>query len=156
MSTATQEEIRHSTYAELIAAKNSRELFDEYAAECAVPELGRINPQDALYEQMESSGMLQVFTVFERDTLIGCAIVLFYVVPHHGKKMATVESIFIDKAHRAGGIGQELMWTIEQEARARDCVAIGYSAPAGGQLERLLSARKTYRRTSSVFIRKLS
>jgi len=78
------------------------------------------------------------------------------VFPHYGKRVASIESLFIAKASRSSGAGLELMNAVEKCAKEAGCVGILYSSPAGGQLERLLEARKQYQRTNTVFYRSLA
>ena len=130
-------------------------LIEEYDAECSIPEIGEIDPQGALYAQMEAAGLMRCFGVFMGGWLVGFASILFYILPHYGKRVASVESLFIAKAHRASGNGAALMQAIEQDAKARGCVVMLYSAPTGSKLERLLLLKKRYRRTNAVFTRKL-
>ena len=78
------------------------------------------------------------------------------VFPHYGKRVASIESLFIAKASRSSGAGLELMNAVEKYAKEAECVGILYSSPAGGQLERLLEARKQYQRTNAVFYRRFS
>lgn len=143
--------IRSVAYADILDASNARELFTEYAAECSIPEMGEANPQREMYRQMESSGMLRFLGVYQDDALIGFAAVLLYILPHYGKKIATMESLFVARSHRSGGAGKELMMAIEALAKDAGAVAILYSAPAESQLERLLTLREAYRRTNSTF-----
>jgi len=87
--------------------------------------------------------------------LVGFASLLVSVLPHYGKKAATVESLFVDKRHRANGYGIEIMDAMEEFAKGEGCIVILYIAPVGSQLERLLSLKKGYRKTNSVFCRVL-
>lgn len=131
------------------------ELLREYAAECSIPEIGQIQPQAAMYEAMERSGLMRTFAAYCGDELAGIASILLYVLPHYGEKVASLESIFVARRHRSKAIGRELMKTVENCARAEGCKAILYSAPAESRLERLLSLLRGYRRTNAVFTRRL-
>jgi GNAT superfamily N-acetyltransferase len=142
--------IRQIPYASILEAGD---LLAEYAAECSIPEIGEASPQSVMYAMMESSGMFHTFGAFHGDELVGFAAELTYVLPHYGKKIATVESLFVAKKHRTGNTGLDLMSAIEKFAKSKECVAILYSAPTGSQLEKLLSLLKPYRRTNSVFCR---
>jgi hypothetical protein len=130
-------------------------LLAEYAAECALPELGPAQPQADMYAVMEQSPAFQCFGVYEDGELAGFASVLTYVAPHYGKRIATVESLFIAAAQRRGRTGNELMCALEEHAAKCGCVAILYSAPAGSQLERLLQLLRPYRHSNTVFLRAL-
>lgn len=94
--------------------------------------------------------------IVPRQQLVGFASVLVSVLPHYGRKVATLESLFVSAPHRSGGKGAHLMAAVEEFARQSGCVAILYSAPAGGKLERLLTIQRKYRLTNSVFCRSLS
>ena len=144
--------IRRVPFAVILEAK---ELLQEYAKECSIPEIGQINPRADLYTTMEKSGMFSIFGAFSGDVLVGFAALLIYVLPHYGRKIATPESLFVAKAYRSGAIGSDLMQTIEDYATQEGCAAILYSAPHGGQLERVLALREPYRRTNSTFCRSL-
>ncbi len=105
---------------------------------------------------MEESTAFRCFGAFGEDgVLVGFASVLTYVVPHYGKRIATVESLFVAAAHR-GWPGGKLMGAIEEHARAEGCLAILYSAPARSQLARLLfQSEPDYRNSHHVFIKRL-
>jgi len=148
-------EIRPLRYSAILGAETASALLAEYSAECSIPEIGQPNPQADLYEKMESSGLMHCLGAFEGSALVGFAAILFYIVPHYGKKIASVESLFVAQSHRSGGTGETLMQTIESEAKSNGCAVILYSAPTGSQLERVLSLRKDCRRTNSVFTRNL-
>ncbi len=127
------------------------DLLAEYAAECSIPEIGKINPQPQIYAALEQNGVMQCFGVFAGDRMVGFANVLTTVLPHYGQKMATLESLFVSKKFRNGGAGGKLMDAVEAYAKEAGCVGILYSAPAGGKLERLLAASKRYKRTNAIF-----
>lgn len=135
---------------------NSEALIAEYAAECSIPAIGKINPQGDIYAVLEQSGIMRCFMAYDGEQKIGFATMLMAVLPHYGKRIATLESLFIAKAHRSSSAGRELMRTVEAEAASSGCEGILYSSPAGGQLERLLEASKPYQRTNAVFFRRLS
>ena len=150
-------DIRSTTCAELFQEPNIKALLDEYAAECSIPELGLINPQCAIYDALEATGGLQAFGVYSGGILVGFAVVLIYILPHYGKKVATTESIFVAKDHRKGDIGGRLLLFIESYAKSRECVAFLYSAPAGSQFDHLLATNlDRYRNTSNVYMRGLA
>lgn len=144
--------IRPVPYREILDAPNAAELFAEYAAECALPELAPVCPQRELYEAMERSGALQAFGVYEHGALVGFAVVLVYTVPHYGRKLAANESIFISMRARAKGYGSLLIKQIKQYARESGCVAFQYTAPVGSRFNRLLSVRDECRHSNSVYL----
>jgi GNAT superfamily N-acetyltransferase len=140
--------IRKIGYGQILDA---RDLLDEYSAECSIPEIGAPNPQRELYANMEAMGLMDSFGAFDGDELVGFATVLVFTLPHYGKKIANVESLFLRKSQRHSGCGQELMGAVQSHARSTQCCGVLYNARAGSRLERLLNALKNYDRTNSVF-----
>jgi GNAT superfamily N-acetyltransferase len=147
--------IKTISYLDILGDPKAESLFAEYAAESSISEIGEINPQTQLYAAMDASGMLRCFGAYDGERLIGFATTLLYSLPHYGKKIATVESIFVAKDERSSGAGRELMEAVEEYAKGAGCVAILYTAPVGSQLERLLNVKRAYRQTNSVFTRSL-
>lgn len=146
-------EIRPIHFAEILAADR---LLSEYAAECSIPEIGQICPQPEMYAAMERMGIVRVSGVFAGRSLVGFSSVIHSVLPHYGRKTATLESMFIEKESRRGGAGLKLMEAIEQDGTQNACGSALYSAPAGSQLEKMLSMQEKYRRVSSIFVRRLA
>ena len=142
-------EIRQISYVEVL---NSPALLAEYGAECSIPEIGSPDPQRETYARMESSGLMHSFGVFDGLELVGFASILVFVLPHYGKKIANVESLFLANSHRRGNAGTRLMRHIEAWVKQEQCVAVLYNARAGTRLERLLNAFSRYKRTNSVFL----
>ncbi len=132
------------------------DLISEYAAECSISAIGPIDPQPHIYEAMENAGVSQCFGAFLDGQIVGFCNVLTTVLPHYGRKMATIESLFVSKAHRNTSAGKDLMRAVETFAKESGCVGVLYSAPAGGQLEELLLLRKSYQHTNTVFYRTLA
>ena len=147
--------IRRVSYVDILADPHAQELIGEYAAECSIPAIGRIEPQIEMYRALEESGMMRCFGVYDGNTLVGFASVLISILPHYGRKVATVESLFVASAHRPKH-GKDLLKTLETDAAEADCEAILYSARAGSQLELLLLLKSAYRFTNSVFCRRLN
>lgn len=133
--------------------KGQTELLAEYAEECSVPELGRLNPQWDIYRVLEQSGALKVYAAYVDETMVGFSAVLHHVQPHYGELVAVVESLFVGKSHRCTSAGRNLMRSIEAAARLAGCKAIVYAAPAGGQLEAVLGKR--YPRAGSSYCKPL-
>lgn len=142
----------------------SSDLIREYAAECGIPAIGKPDPQPLIYDYVEASGMMQCFGVqrvvesanYGQALEIGFATVLVSVLPHYGKKVATVESLFVTAHERKGLASGYLIKMIESHAEKSGCGAILYSAPAGGDFEAFLGGREEYARTNSVFCRRLA
>lgn len=148
-------EIRPVRFSAILDAENASELLSEYAKECSIPEIGAINPQRDLYERMEATGLMRTFGAYHMEQLIGFASVLIYVLPHYGRKVATMESLFVERRRRTLGAGRKLMRTVEEFAKGEGCEVLMYSARARTRLEKLLSLLTPYKRTNSIFLRKL-
>ena len=151
---STSYEVRPISYASILGDPNATELLAQYSEECAIGDIGQPCPQVSLYDALEKSGSMRSFGVYEGTELVGFAAILEYVLPHYGKKVAAVESIFISKSYRTD-TGKALMGAIENQAKADGCTAVLYSARAGTRFERLLERLAFYQRTNSVFLRKL-
>lgn len=140
--------------AEWLDIAEAQPLIAEYAAECSIPAIGKINPQGQTYVALEAAGMMQSFAAYDQGKLAGFANVLITIMPHYGVKLATIETMFVAREYRSSGCGKELMHAIESYSQDAYCVGVLYSSPAGGQLERLLDASKQYQRTNTVFYRR--
>lgn len=148
--------IKPISYADILKAPNAQELIDAYSAECSIPEIGASHPQSDMYALLESNGALHAFGVYKGEILIGFAAVLTSVLPHYGRRVAMVESIFVAKDHRVGHAGRLLMLAIEQFADERNCEAILYSAPADSRFDHFLDLLPAYRETNHVYCRRLN
>jgi GNAT superfamily N-acetyltransferase len=148
--------IRSVRYDEILGAPNAQQLIDEYGAECSIPLIGKIDQQPQIYAALEAAGIFHCFGVYAGDELVGFASILGSVLPHYGRRVASVESLFLSAAYRVGGTGKALMADIEAHARLLECVAIVYTAPVNSQLVMLLQASKSYALTNVVFCKGLA
>ena len=138
--------IKEIRAADIIAATD---LLAKYAAECSIPLIGKINPQPAMYEALESAGVLKCFGAFDGDQIIGFVSVLTTVFPHYGTKNATGESIF------ALSGGQELIRAAETYAKEVGCETMLWSTPLGGRAEKYFLRKRGYRQTNSIHCKRL-
>jgi len=143
-------DIRPASYADILKELN---LLEAYARECAIPEIGKTNPQADTYAALEAAGAAQCFSVHEEGKIVGFASILTSVLPHYGKKVGVVESLFVHPDFRRYSL--DLLKIIEGYASAMGCGAILYSAPANSRFERFLNMRKDYRQTNTVFTKAL-
>lgn len=146
--------IRPVSYAGILSAPGAASLMAGYAAECSIPEIGAVNPQPLVYEAMENAGVLQCFSVDDESGMVGFASLILTVLPHYGRKVATVESIYIEPEYRPI-YGAELLRTLENHARREGCVVILFSACTESRLAQLLKLKSGYRHTNEVFCRTL-
>lgn len=147
--------IRPCTLAEIEQSATLPELLAEYGRESAIPELGPSSPCLTTYRQLAASGVLHVIGAFSPD-LVGIAAVLVFGLPHYaGRRVASLESIFVTPTYRNGGTGLKLLRAAEDCAREQGAMALMVSAPVGGRLETVIS-RSNYRSTNRVFTRGLA
>lgn len=149
-------EIRKCAAAEIFDHPASAALFAEHADECANPLLGRTCPRRAMYDALEAAGVGHTFAAHRDGDLAGFAFVLRGPMPHYEGVFATVESLFVGKQARHGGLGRHLMDAIEAYAAETGCAAIFYSAPVGSRMARMMALQPSrYRRTNLIFTRRL-
>lgn len=143
-------EIRRVRYSDILGAPNAQELLDAYSAECSIPEIGKTDPQPQMYEDMEKRGMLACFGAYVGGNLVGFGTLVTYIVPHYGLRNGISESLFVDRAHRKSSIGLALLAKLVDEARKAGCVSFQCTAPVGSALDRILSAKKSFRKTNHI------
>ena len=140
--------------AAILDAPNAEALLNAYAEECLVP---GTQPQRAIYEAMEKGGALQCFAAYaDSGLLIGFVSVLCAIMPHHGRRLATVESLFVDPAYRDSGAGTALLAAVEQHARDAKCSALVCTARIGSAFDKVLDRRPGYALTHSQHTRWLT
>lgn len=150
MSTA----IRSCRVADIEQAPTIDALVAEYVEEAGVPEMGPANPQWEQYRQLEAAGHLHCFGVWDDETLVGMCFVLISSVPHFGVPFASLETFFVAKSHRAGGVGLRLLRTAEGLARHYGLKHVMATAPAESALSVVLP-RRGYRESNRVYLRVL-
>lgn len=129
-------------------------LCDEYRAESLRnPDMLGALPDREGYQRLLDAGVLYPLGVFVADELVGlCAVLVMPVLHFGGKIIATTETLFVAKAHRAGGVGIALLRAAEDLARAAGAGGLYITAPVGGRLERLMP-HVGYHETNRVFFR---
>jgi GNAT superfamily N-acetyltransferase len=138
--------------ADLFSAPNSADLHRSYATECLVP---NAQPQFAIYSAMEQAGVLKCFAAYvypqsdNQPVLIGFLSLLCTVMPHNGKRWATVESVFVDPVYRSTGAGNSLLDHAERYAQDSGCLGITGTARVGSAFDTVLSHRPGYALTHS-------
>ena len=143
-------DIKPVSYAEILDAPNATELLDAYSKDCMMP---AHDPQRQMYEAMERSGSLKCFGAFYSGVLVGFVSVITGVMPHNGKRIATIESLFALPSHRQYGTGDALLSAVEVFALKEGCVALLYTARVGSPLEVVLSRRPGCKASHTMFTR---
>ncbi|MDR3004431.1 MAG: GNAT family N-acetyltransferase [Acidovorax sp.] len=148
--------IRAITVAEAFDSPVFAALCDEYREESLRnPDMLGTPPDRTGYSRMVDAGLLHPLGVFVGGELVGlCAVLIAPVLHFGGKVIATTETLFVAKAHRAGGAGMELLRAAEGVATKAGAAGLYVTAPTGGRLERLLP-RAGYHETNRVFFRGL-
>ena len=149
-------EVRLCRAAEIFADVHWQALFAGYERECANPEMGASWPSLDMYENIEAAGLGQCFAAREDGLLYGFAFVIVGGLPHYARKCATVESLYVARETRGGGLGTALMHAVGDYAKEQGCHAIFISAPAQSRLARLLFlSEDQYRNTNHIFTKRL-
>lgn len=153
METGSAERILAIRYSEILDSPEAEDLLREYSRECSISEIGPTDPQRHIYDSMEAMGLMYSFGAYKNGVLVGFATLLVFVLPHYGKKIANVESLFVAKKYRRN-FGLRLMTELERFAKDdMQCYGMLYNARSGTRLERFLDAMPKYQRTNSVFLR---
>lgn len=131
--------------ATIFDAPNATGLIRAYAEECLIPDA---EPQRATYEAMERVGALKCFVAYAdlggSSLLVGFVSIICAVMPHCGKRLATVESLFVEPAYRDTGAGVDLISAAEQCAADFGCLAITAAARVDSAFDKILSRRAGY------------
>lgn len=142
--------VEQSTVAKVMEAPNFSELILEYQAEALAPGMPPPSIRFDAYSALEGMGILTVFSALRDRELIGMITVLASHIPHYDRVIATTESFFVSKPHRASGAGLHLLRCAEQKAREVGAKGLLVSAPCGGVLGHVLP-RVGYRSSSVIF-----
>lgn len=148
-------EIRRRTFSQVSREKGFDALLAEYAQECGIQGLPEPAPRFETYRMLDTSTMFFGLGAYLDDKLIGFAAVLAPLMPHYGRSIATMESIFVTRAYRRKtGAGMALLREAQEIAREIGSPAIMISAPTESPLERVLP-KLGFRATNTVFMRTL-
>lgn len=146
--------IRPCTVAEVERAGTLPALLAQYGEESRIPEFGEASASFEIYRAMEAAGALHLVGIFA-PYLVGFASLLVYDMPHYqGRRISTMESLFVAQHARGGGTGLRLLRAAEARAKELGAIALMVSAPVGGRLAKVLP-RSGYRQTNEVFMRAL-
>lgn len=130
-------ELRDVHARDVFASKEFGHIVEAYAAESGNPDLGEATPVLEFYERMEQAESLRFVAAFDGDKIIGVVVVVATLYPHFGKKVASCESLWLDKAYRDGYAGLKLIRKAQEVAREMGAVGIYFGARTGSRLARL-------------------
>lgn len=136
----------------IFKSAESNILRDEYIEECAIAGLPRPHEKECAYYAMEQNGALYSFGAYKNKELIGFIIMIAPIMPHYGRMITVIDSIFVASKHRKSGAGLALIRQAETLAKSINSPGIFMSAPVNSRLEKLLPRIK-YRPTNTVFFK---
>lgn len=144
--------VRRCSVKELESNTNFPALVTEYKEEAKIAELPDPDQTLSSYRLLDNMPIFACYGAFKDDLLIGFVAVLTPIIPHYGVALAVTESLFVQKQYRNTGAGLKLLR--EAELHAKRCYAPGLlvSAPAQGQLAKVLP-KMGFRETNKVFFR---
>lgn len=148
-------EIKQIKVSDFIADPGHLDILQEYAKESANPDMPPVNANMELYGKLEQIGMLKILGAYESGLLIGCTTVLITLNPHYNQTIGTVESFFVKEQHRKSGIGLRLLQEAEKITKESGAVALFLSARVDSDLEKVMSSFKNYKKTNTIFFKKL-
>jgi ribosomal protein S18 acetylase RimI-like enzyme len=102
---------------------------------------------------MAQAGALHCFGAYIAGELVGFVSVLSAVMPHNGKRIGSIESLFVLPTHRDSGAGDDLLSRAEEHASEAGCVALLYTARVESRFETVLFRRPGCAPSHVVFTR---
>ncbi len=148
-------EIISCTALDIINHPSFEALREEYIEECANAKLPKPKEKIEIYKALDNCGHLYGFAALKQDELLGFVFILAPTMPHYGRLIAVVDSIFVAKKHRNSGAGLRLIRRAEQCARDLSSPALIISVPINGDLDKLLP-RLRYIATNKAYSKELS
>lgn len=122
---------RRITCREAWSSREWPKIEREYGEDVQYPDL-KPDPDWEQYEQLEAAGVLRPIGVFDGDRLIGFANYMLYTIPHFaGKRLASSESLWVDKDYRHTGAGRLLISRLFDFAREDGAFGIYLGAKIG-------------------------
>ena len=129
------------------------QIVRDYCEESGNPDLGEAVPALDFYERMEQADAVRCAAAYEGERIVGIVVVVTTLYPHFGKRIASVESLWLDRKHRAGGAGLKLIRKAQALAREMGAVGIYYGARSGSRLAQLYG--RLFTPMNSLFWKKL-
>ena len=131
--------VRKIGLSEMEEEPNFCDLVAEYS-EMAIEGLPKPNWQPEIYKNLEKTGNFCFFGAFDDSGLIGFASLIHSISAHYGILIGNVETLFVGKEKRRGGVGLRLKKAVEDYAREVGCAFIFFSVPLNGSLDAVLEA----------------
>lgn len=132
-------EVRSCSFREAEASSGFCELVAEYARETSSTEIAEPKVQFERYHQLDEAGVLRFLGVFDREKLVGCAILTINETQHYDFPLVAVESIYLRKDYRRGRAGLKLMRLIKDTVVLVGAPGCTFMAPPSSALDSLCS-----------------
>ena len=110
-----------SSVSDIFNADNSEELFKEYVKESKSELMPDTLPDRAIYDELESMGLLHCITIRDNNVLIGFVVGIITPNFHHNTKSMTIESIFVQNKHRGYNTAKNAIEKLEEIAKTNGC-----------------------------------
>jgi GNAT superfamily N-acetyltransferase len=130
-------------------------LLAAYSEESRNKDLPSHDPDWAMYERMEQSGMMKLFGAFADGKIVGFIVVLMAPMPHYSTRIGTVESFYVHPDYRSFGTGKKILKVAEDYVRAQGSPVLYVTAPKGGRLDQAMN-QFGYRPTNTIYCRRLN
>lgn len=132
-------------------ASNSEDLFDMYAAETGIAQIGGAKPDVDMYRQMEVCGLARFFVAEIDSKLIGFCVCIISEHPHYSKTVATIDAIYVLPEHRSSMAGARLIATAKRKALELGASLVFLSARHGSALHKQLERSRTAKPVQHIF-----
>lgn len=132
-------DIHESTLDELLA--NASNLFEEHRLETAgYPDIMRVDPDVALYKEIETAGGLMIISAWDDGELVGYSVNVVHKHPHHKRTVVCAnDMLFVTMSYRKKGIGLKLIRGTKRYAQERGAQMVLWHARPESALAKLLS-----------------
>lgn len=143
-------EIRSVTFGELIALPEWEALCAEYTEDGGNPEFGCHRVDTVMYFKLEEAGVLKILAGFDGRRCVGFIGGYLSPQPHFADKpVFAVDALFVDRAHRASGLGLRLISRMKRSAKESGAVGMIFGARIGTKAHKLYS--KLFRPMNTLF-----
>lgn len=148
------DEIKAITLGKIIDEGQS--IFKEHYEEIATnKELMKLDPDYEVYASLDKNGKIFILGAFQDGQLVGYSLNIMYQHLHYsGLKICTNDILFIQKKHRKGGQGAELILKTEEEAKARGVKIMMWPVNKGSKLDSLMKL-KNYKPHNIIYSKEL-
>tara|TARA_R110000868_G_C10635668_1_gene743621 strand:+ start:181 stop:633 length:453 start_codon:yes stop_codon:yes gene_type:complete len=140
-------------FAQLWGAPNIGEMLNEYAAESALDGMPKPIPHLDSYLLLVKANLLTTICAFQDEKIVGFLLLLVNTLPHYSVPIATIESFFVKKEHRATGAGLKLLSCAGDIAKGKGAAGMLISAAVNSDFDRLMSALMLYKKTHNTYFR---